>query len=349
MRVAHTRAAARFPEDRVTNTARHGAIVSRLAAATLLLVLAACAPRIEAAGPAVVAPALNADHVLAADGARIPLRMWPAEGEPEAVIVAVHGFNDYANAFDAPGRAWAERGITTYAYDQRGFGATATRGLWPGVDTMVADLGLVTELVKARHPGAPVYLVGESMGGAAAMVLMAGPGAPAVDGVVLVAPAVWGWATMNPFYRAGLWLGAHLIPAATVTGKGLGIRPSDNRDMLIALSKDPNTIKHTRIDSLYGLVNLMDAAYLAAGRLATPTLLLYGENDELVPKTPTFDMLSRLSAPHRVAIYPAGYHMLLRDLEAGAVLADVAAWIADPDAPLPSGNERSSERFVAQD
>ena len=40
--------------------------------------------------------------------------------------------------------------------------------------------------------------------------------------------------------------------------------------------------------------------------------------------------------------------MLLRDLEAGAVLADVAAWIADPAAPLPSGNERSAERIVAQ-
>ncbi len=317
--------------------------------ATLVLALAACAPRIEAAGPPVVEPALNADHVLAADGARLPVRMWQADGEPKAVVVAVHGFNDYANAFDGPGRAWAERGITTYAYDQRGFGETATRGLWPGVETMVEDLRLVTELVKAKHPGAPVYLVGESMGAAAAMILMARPGAPEVRGIVRVAPAVWGWQTMNPFYRAGLGLGAHLMPWATVTGRGLGIRPSDNREMLIALSKDPNTIKHTRLDSLYGLVNLMEAAYLAAGRLATPTLLLYGEHDELVPRTPTFDMLSRLSAPHRVAIYPTGYHMLLRDLEAGAVLADVAAWIADPDAPLPSGQEHNAEQSLAKD
>ncbi len=40
--------------------------------------------------------------------------------------------------------------------------------------------------------------------------------------------------------------------------------------------------------------------------------------------------------------------MLLRDLEAGAVLADVAAWIADPAAPLPSGNERTAEQLLAQ-
>ncbi|MCH8154317.1 MAG: alpha/beta hydrolase, partial [Proteobacteria bacterium] len=50
--------------------------------------LAACAPRIDAAGPAVVAPALAGDHVLAADGSRLALRVWPAEGEAKAVIVA---------------------------------------------------------------------------------------------------------------------------------------------------------------------------------------------------------------------------------------------------------------------
>ena len=310
--------------------------------AVLALALGACAPRIDAAGPAVVAPALNADHVVAADGARLALRVWPAEGETKSVIVAVHGFNDYSKAFDAPARYWARRGITTYAYDQRGFGDSGRRGVWPGIDTLLDDLDAVARVVKAAHPGAPLTLVGDSMGGAAVMTLMARGGAPEVDGVVLVAPAVWGWRTMNPLYRATLWLGAHLVPWATVSGKGLGITPSDNREMLRALSQDPRIIKRSRIDTLYGLVNLMDEAYGAAARLAAPTLVLYGENDELVPREPTFDMLRRLAAPHRVVVYPAGYHMLLRDLAADTVLGDIAAWIAEPGAPLPSGHERAT-------
>ncbi len=77
---------------------------SRWAACALLAALAACAPRIDAAGPAVVAPALAGDHVLAADGSRLALRVWPAEGDAKAVIVAVHGFNDYSNSFDGPAR-----------------------------------------------------------------------------------------------------------------------------------------------------------------------------------------------------------------------------------------------------
>ncbi len=118
--------------------------------------------------------------------------------------------------------------------------------------------------------------------------------------------------------------------------------------MLLALGRDPLVIKETRIDAVYGLVDLMDDAFDAAPMLATPTLMLYGENDELIPRDATFEMLERLAAPHRIAIYPEGWHMLLRDLGAQAPLGDIAAWITDRSAPLPSGNERTLERLLAE-
>ena len=325
-----------------------GKLMGWLQAMALLALMSACAPHIEAAGPAVMAPVLNTDHLIAADGFRLPLRVWPAAGEPRAIVIASHGFNDYSNAFEGAAAYWAARGLTTYAYDHRGFGRTASHGLWPGIETMVNDLGLATTLIKARHPDLPLYLVGESMGGAAAMVLMAGPEPPAaVEGMVLVAPAVWGWQTMNPFYKAGLWIGAHTVPWFKPSGRGLNIKPSNNRDMLIALSKDPYTIKHTRIDSLYGLVNLMDAAFDAASHLTTPALVQYGAHDDLVPKRPTHDMLQRLTAPYRLALYDTGYHMLLRDLDPEPLLADIVAWIIDPIAPLPSGREGDAAQILA--
>ena len=46
-------------------------------------------------------------------------------------------------------------------------------------------------------------------------------------------------------------------------------------------------------------------------------------------------------------LYDTGYHMLLRDLDAEPVLADIAAWITDRDAPLPSGRERAGEQLFA--
>src|SRR5690606_11774062 len=130
-------------------------------------VLVGCAPRYQPMGPATEAPRLAAHALVAADGVRLPLRWWlPAGGEPRAVVVALHGLNDYSQAFDRPAQAWAGHGIATYAYDQRGFGAGAQPGIWPGIDTLAADLHAAVQAVSQRHPGVPVYLLGESMGGA---------------------------------------------------------------------------------------------------------------------------------------------------------------------------------------
>ena len=49
-----------------------------------------------------------------------------------AVIIALHGMNDYANTYYLAGPWFAERGVALYAYDARGFGRSPNRGLWPG-------------------------------------------------------------------------------------------------------------------------------------------------------------------------------------------------------------------------
>ncbi len=310
-------------------------------ALAILLLAAACAPRIEAAGPPIVEPALAAETFVAADGAALPLRVWRPDGEPWAAVLALHGFNDYSNAFADVGHFLTGRGVAVYAYDQRGFGATATRGLWPGIPTLTSDLRAAAALLRRRHPDIPLYLLGESMGGAVAMVAMTGPEPPAVDGVVLAAPAVWGRESMPWYQRAALAAASYTVPWLKLSGRGLGLRASDNIEMLRALARDPLVIKETRIDAIHGLADLMDAALAAAPRLTGQTLVLVGENDEIIPRKPSFRMLRDLPTAERwhqrAALYEKGFHMLLRDLEAPTVWADVAAWIDDPLGPLPSG------------
>jgi len=314
----------------------------RLTFLVVTLLLAACAPRVQAPADRATPAAVAQNAFVAADGFALAARTWPAEGPPAAVFVALHGFNDYANAFAAPAAWWAARRITTYAFDQRGFGRDPNAGVWPSIAPLTRDLCGVIGEVRARHPAAPVYAIGASMGGAVIMAAAAGPACPdieALDGLILAAPAVRGHQSLNLIYRAALWAGAYIAPWATVTGRGLGIVPSDNIEMLRALSADPLVIKETRVDAVFGMVNLMDAALAAAPRIRTPTLLLYGAHDEIIPPRPTRMMVQRWTGPLRVAVYPDGYHMLLRDLGAEAVWGDVLAWAVDGQAALPSGNE----------
>jgi alpha-beta hydrolase superfamily lysophospholipase len=302
-----------------------------------LALLAGCAqPMMQPRGESAVAPYLTEDRIVAADGAVLPMSVWTPAAKPSAVVLALHGFNDYRNAFAELGPFLAKRGIAVYAYDQRGFGATCQRGIWPGEALLAEDLRTVAGLVRHKHRGIPLYLVGESMGGALAMSVLAETPEVA-DGTVLVAAAVWGQATMNPLQSGLLWLAAHSFPAMRLSGQGLGIRASDNDAMLRAQHDDPLVQKDARADTLWGLVNLMDRALLAAPGLMVPALVLYGERDEIIPRRPTCQMLARLNESARVAVYPNGYHMLTRDLGARLVLDDLAAWLADPTAPLPSG------------
>ncbi len=335
----------------MNNRARAG---KGLLAALMAVILfaAACAPIVRPPGEPINRPLLAGDFFHTADGLVLPVKSWrPQKDPPRAVLIALHGFNDYSNFFAAPGTFLATRGIASYAYDQRGFGAGPGHGLWPGIDALIADLKTFAGLVRDRHPGTPIYLLGESMGGAVIMVTIADGNAPEADGIILAAPAVWGRVTMPWYQRLALWIGVRLMPGAEVTGQGLKITPSDNIEMLKALGRDPLVIKATRVDAIYGLTNLMDRALELSARLKGPALILYGQKDEIIPRKPTQIMLDRLPAAvsggPRLAVYEDGFHMLLRDLQAETLWRDIAHWIADPASPLPSGAEKGARKRLA--
>ncbi len=298
-------------------------------------------------------PRFTDKDFVTADGQLLPLRRWLPQRGVRAVILALHGFNDYGNAFDGPGEAWAGDGIATFAYDQRGFGAAPERGRWPGRAALAADAATASRVLRDLYPRVPLYLLGESMGGAVAIVAMTGESGtpiPDVDGVILVAPAVWGRSTMGVLPKVALWAGVRLMPGLTLTGRGLDIKPSDNIPMLRALARDPLVIKETRVDTIYGLVDLMDAALASAPRLRAPLLLMYGAADEIIPKLPIRRFVGALpdDAGDRrtLAWYAHGYHMLLRDIESPLVAADVANWVLSPGAPLLSGADRGANEAV---
>jgi alpha-beta hydrolase superfamily lysophospholipase len=283
------------------------------------------------------------------DGARLPYRAWLPDGRAEFAVLALHGINDSRDAFELSAPSFAAAGMAVYAPDQRGFGAAPQRGFWPGGQVLVDDAAEMARLVARRHPGLPLVLMGESMGGAVLMCLAVTAAAPEAARYVLLAPAVWGRARMNPLLRGGLWLMAGLLPGLAVSRGPVQVTASDNRAALVRLANDPLTIHKTRFDTVRGLVDLMDAALAAAPRFEASGLFLYGGRDELVPKEATAATWRNL--PQRAAVrlgyYPDGYHLLLRDLARAVPIGDVIAWLRSPQGLLPSGADVAAGAWLA--
>lgn len=286
------------------------------------------------------------------DGTVLPARRWlPPPGTTlRGVILALHGFGDSRDAWEMPAPHFAAAGYAVYAPDQRGFGATATRGRWAGTATMVDDAAALRAQLQARYPGVPVIVIGESMGGAIALLLAARPDTPVDSTTVLLAPAVWNRAQIGIPLRAGLWVAATVSPGWTLTGNEipLHIQASDNRAALLRLAHDPLTLRGTRVDMLSGLVGMMDEASRAAPSVHGTVLVLNGERDQIVPPAATANLWAHLPATVRHGTYLAGYHLLLRDHDRDRVDADILAWLQTPDAWLPSGADLTAAAWLAQ-
>jgi alpha-beta hydrolase superfamily lysophospholipase len=328
------------------------------------LTLASCAaPILPAASPPSMPMQLDCDEARMADGYRLPLQRWHGGPDPELVVLGLHGFNDYSHAFAPLAEHLARSGITTYAVDQRGFGATEQTGRWHGSARLQADLHGLIRLLRRRHPDTRLVVIGESMGAAVALGAAARAPLP-VDGLVLIAPAVWSRDTMPWYQRLALALAARTLPGLELTGKGVPIDPSDNEAMLRAMGRDPLVIKATRIDALWGVTNLMDRAVAwpeeRDARPDPPTLILYGERDRIIPPRAFCRFIGAvtLDATTRLVLYADGWHMLPRDLQGPRVRDDILGWLRDPAAPIASGEEvgpgserlrRLCQRFAGMD
>lgn len=277
------------------------------------------------------------------DGAHIPLRTYPAAHPLKAVILALHGFGDSRDAWEFFAPPLSTAGIEIVAPDQRGFGATQDADGWSNTARMVQDTREELAWLHSRYPDLPLYVMGESMGGAVALLLATYP-PPELCGTILLAPAImkigepWqtvldGIDTVAPRWK----LDGSAVPGERVA--------SDNIHALRRMYFDPLTQHSSTVHPLAGLTHLMTAAFNAAPHIRTPMLMVFGGRDQFVLPPYTARFLKRLPAAVRLDEFPTAHHLISRDKRITA--QDVASWILTPDQALPSGGDIAAALWKA--
>jgi alpha-beta hydrolase superfamily lysophospholipase len=271
---------------------------------------------------------MRSGRLKAVDGADIPYRLWRAK-EPVGGVLLLHGAFDYSAAFDEIGPKLARRGFTALAIDQRGFGATASRGRWSGSKPMVADAIEAARYLSSRMPvDAPLFILAESMGGAIAIHAAASGGLPRLDGLVLAAPG----ALASAFRQRLLgWLAS---AARALAGdaelvferlSGWELTPA----AAIRLIGDPLVMRRVRPDVLSGMADLAFSSLEVAKKVSAPSLVMVGAQDEIIRRSCIRRLFDNLGGEKTWRVIPEAPHLLLHWRRSSEVLREAALWMSE--------------------
>jgi len=255
----------------------------------------------------------------------LPYRLWVPQ-QPRAAVLLLHGACDYSGAFDAICPEFARRNFAALAFDQRGFWQTATRGRWAGGKRMARDIRAAVKFLRLRLPERPIFVVGESMGGALAVRAGAHHCLDEASGLVLVAPGALACnirrIAFGVIMRAMLALGARAdLVIERVSSQDLAT------DAAIRLIADPLVLRRLTPGLMAGLLALAQRAVDEAPRVTLPTLTLIGTREDVSPLACVRKLHKRLGGEATLHEFLGGPHMLMHWRERARVLDAIFAWL----------------------
>lgn len=261
---------------------------------------------------------------------KVPYRSWLPLNQPKEVLLCVHGLGFSSASFADFGRSMAGRGFAVYAVDVRGFGQWAKR---KGQDTVdfeacLLDIEQALKSLRKAYPGVPVFMVGESMGGAIAMAATARH-PELVDGLVSSVPS------SDRYYKIGgeIVVGAHYLedPDKKIDPEIIDKISTDERTRAQMESNSMNRLKLSPKE-LKQFETFMKSNFDNAHLIEKPpVLMLAGFKDKLVKPEGTIELFNALSTQDKLLmIIGDSEHLLLEENQLTSQLAQLLnVWITD--------------------
>lgn len=231
---------------------------------------------------------------------------------PVAAMLCIHGLGLNSGAYDDFGTRMSNKGVLVYAFDMHGFGEWTKLKNGDSLDfeQSLADIKQALTQIRNEHPGLPVFLLGESMGGA--IVLRACSEYPAlIDGLISSAPGGERYKQRLTNLEVGVHLltrprkqfdiGTDIVDQAT---KNEGLRKLWQSDPLSRLD-----LSAVQLLKFQVFMNKSDDDVKKIN--ATPVLFLQGTLDRLVKPDDTFDVFNKISSVRKTFFGLRSEHLVI--------------------------------------
>lgn len=248
------------------------------------------------------------------------------EVKPQAALLCIHGLGLYNQSFSDFGKRMSSLGILTYAMDVRGFGSYHHKKV--DFDACLNDIKDTLSEIRAKHPGLPVFVLGESMGGAIALHACARY-PELIDGLISAVPAADRFQQKRTTLRVALHLMANpdrpidmannIINQVTQDQK---LRQTIAEDPLSRIQLSPRELVHFR--------HFMEENHQMAKQIkVTPVLFVQGCRDRLIRPEATIKLYNDLATQDRqLVLVPKAEHLIFEENQfSESVLKVVHSWI----------------------
>lgn len=264
-----------------------------------------------------------------------PMRVWiDPRVQPRACLLCIHGLGLHSGMYEFFGKGAAKAGVAVYAMDVRGFGAWMNAGGKAKVDFegCLVDVKNSLIAIRQKHPNLPVYLLGESMGGAIAL-RAASLYPKLIDGLISSVPAEERFKQK----RTSLKVAANVLRRPK-RRKNIGNDIVDQASTNEALKQDWKNDPLSRLDlspkELIQFQAFMNDNHDSAKNVTSlPVLFVQGTKDKLVKPEGTWELFNKLATKDKVFLAVPGEHLIFEEsqlqnpFERQQNMRMVATWI----------------------
>jgi len=258
-----------------------------------------------------------------------------------AIILCVHGLGLRNASFASFGKRIAAHGFMVLAIDVRGFGSWQEARGHEQLDlkSCLTDLDGILRLIRKSHPDKPIFLLGESMGGA--IVLRTAALHPElIDGVIASVPAAKRFTERGEAIKVGI----NLIRSPN---RAMGVtdvldRATDDQKAREFWARDPLArFELSPKELIQFQVFMRENVSFAPKIQKLPVLIVQGLKDRLVKPSATIDLYNSLGTEDRdLLMLGTSEHLIFEAIQCTDTAFDtVLAWLNAhlPKLAKPSG------------
>jgi alpha-beta hydrolase superfamily lysophospholipase len=250
-----------------------------------------------------------------------------------AAIALLHGYGEHCGRYAHVCNRLAEDGVVVCGRDLTGHGARSEpRGAVRRFTDYHADVAAIAADATAAAAGAPVFLLGHSMGGLLACHWLLHHPQHQFAGLILSSPFLGVAMYVNPVKRMLGHALSRLLPWVSLPSQ---MRTEDVcRDRAIRTQSDNDPLNH-RVANARWFTEALTAMALVQKRapeLALPTLVLYAERDRIVDAAQTRRLLGNVSSSSWRAVgFPQAAHELFNEpaAERAQVFEHLSTWLGE--------------------